>query len=154
MPSTCSRDAASVPHKLARKDARAARECAPVACQQNLIPRLLLPVNDAHLRRYCADCLTRICHEYSVPQDAPVVCHVRECVPALSFSKALALFFLLLNIDTGLKKALMESEQKQQGKCANFFMNLRKHVIPDFMSNDTSDATRFTERCQDAWTVA
>jgi hypothetical protein len=41
----------------------------------------------------------------------PVVCHVRECVAALSFTKALALFFLLLNIDTGLKQALMQSEQ-------------------------------------------
>jgi len=153
MPSTCTRDAASVPHKGAR-NARTARACAPVLCQQQLIPRLLLPVNDAHLRRYCHDSLTRICHEYSVTQDSPVMRGVRESVSVLSFTKALALFFLLLNIDTGLKQALMESELKQQDKCVNFFMNLRKHIVPEFMSNETSDATHFTQRCEDAWTVA
>jgi hypothetical protein len=145
MPSTCSRAVS------ARGGARALK---PAACQQQLIPRLLLPVNHEHLRRYCADCLERICHEYGVSPEVPVVCHVRECVAALSFTKALALFFLLLNIDTGLKQALMQSEQAQERKCANFFMNLRRHVIPEFMSTEACDAIRFAARCEDAWQVA
>ncbi len=148
MPSTCTRNTASA----IRKHALSAR--APVACQQQLIPRLLLRVNDEHLRRYCHDSLTRICHEYSVSPDLPVVRNVRESVSVLSFTGALALFFLLLNIDTDLKQALMQSEQKQQDKCVNFFMNLRKHMVPEFMSNETSDAIHFTQQCEDAWTVA
>ena len=145
MPSTC---AAHAPSALGARAHKA------VACQPQLIPRLLLPVNHEHLRRYCMDSLARICVEYGVSPELPVVCHVRECVPRLSFTNALALFFVLLNIDTGLKQALFEIEPAQQSKCANFFMNLRGHVIPEFISSEACDAIGFAARCEDAWQVA
>ena len=52
----------------------------------------------------CQDSLTRICQEYEVSEDFPVVCQVRESFAELSFTNTLALFFLQLNIDTGLKQ--------------------------------------------------
>jgi hypothetical protein len=126
-----------------------------VACQSQLIPRLLLPVNHAHLRTYCKDSLARVCSEYSISQDMPVVCQLRASIPDMSFTNSLALFFLLLNIDTGLKQGLMHSEARvHQGKCANFFMNLRRHVIPEFLSIEACDAVKFTAQCEDAWRVA
>ncbi len=145
MPSTCTSHAPSAPGARAHK---------AVTCQPQLISRLLLPVNHEHLQRYCTDSLARIGHEYDVSPDLPVVCHLRECVPLLSFTNTLALFFLLLNIDTGLKQALFDIEPAQQSKCANFFMNLRRHVIPEFISSEACDAIRFAARCEDAWQVA
>jgi len=111
-------------------------------------------VNHEHLQRYCADSLTRICEDYGVSPEMPVIRHMRECSPVLSFSSALALFFVLLNIDTRLKEALLKIEPAQERKCVNFFMNLRKHVVPEFISSDTCDASRFAARCEDAWQVA
>ena len=145
MPSTCARAAASGARRSAEADATG---------QQQLITRLLLPVNHEHLKRYCQQSLTRISAEYGLQADAQVLRHLREHIPALSLTNARALFFILLNIDTNLKQTLMDSERSQQGKCANFFMNLRRHVIPEFMSNEHSSAIAFTERCADAWSVA
>jgi hypothetical protein len=103
----------------------------------------------------CQDSLARIFQEYEVSEDFPVVCQVRESVAELSFTNTLALFFLLLNIDTGLKHAVMKSETPMhQGKCANFFVNLRRHVIPKFMSKEACDTIRFAARCEDTWIVA
>jgi hypothetical protein len=145
MPSTCTSHAPSALDTRAHK---------AVACQPQLIPRLLLPVNHEHLQRYCTDSLARVCHEYGVSPDLPVVCHLRQCVSRLSFTNALALFFVLLNIDTGLKEALLSIEPAQQSKYVNFFMNLRRHVIPEFISCEACDAIRFAARCEDAWQVA
>ena len=145
MPSTCTSHAPS---------ALGARAHKAVACQPQLIPQLLLPVNHEHLQRYCTDSLARVCHEYDVSPALPVVCHLRECVPRLSFTNALAFFFVLLNIDTGLKEALLSIEPAQQSKYVNFFMNLRRHVIPEFISSEACDAIRFAAQCEDAWQVA
>jgi|LauGreDrversion4_2_1035121.scaffolds.fasta_scaffold00055_13 hypothetical protein len=148
MPSTCPAHAQSAAAKTAQRAQKT------VACQPQLIPRLLLPVNHEHLRRYCTDSLARICQDYGVSPELSVVCHVRECTPLLSFTNALALFFVLLNIDTGLKQALLQIDPAQERKCVNFFMNLRRHVVPEFISSEACDASRFAARCEDAWQVA
>jgi hypothetical protein len=143
MPNTCAPTQSSV------------AAIAIVACQSQLIPRLLLPVNHEHLRSYCQDSLARICREYSMSQDMPVVCQLRDCIPDMSFTSSLALFFLLLNIDTGLKQGLIQSKARvQQCKCANFFMNLRRNVIPEFLSIEECDTVKCTAQCEDAWRVA
>ena len=148
MPITCSRD------RQISVGARRNTET-QLQCQQQLVSRLLLPVNDPYLRKYCMDSIARICSEYQVSPDVAVMCQVRECVQQLSFTNAVALFFLLLNIDTVLKRAVIDSESKPQaGKCVNFFMNLRRHVIPEFLSSESCDAVRFVSRCKDAWEVA
>jgi hypothetical protein len=129
--------------------ATAAQEHSP------LLSLLLLKVNEQQLRRYCNDSIARICNEYSVSADVAVVCQLREAVHHLSFTHSLALFFLLLNIDTGLKKTILDSESAlTQQKSVNFFMNLRRHVIPEFLSAEACDVRLFVERCQDAWGVA
>ena len=47
------------------------------------------------------------------------------------------MFFLLLNVDTVLKENMFLSESEaQKSKLSNFFMNLRKHIIPDYMASE------------------
>jgi hypothetical protein len=55
-----------------------------------------------------------------VSADFPVVCQVRESVAELSFTNILALSFLLLNIDTGPKHAVMQSETPMQQEVRQF----------------------------------
>lgn len=116
-----------------------------------------MPVNHAHVRKYCVQSLARICHEYDVPAEHCTVCNIREGVQADSFSytKTLALFFLLLNVDSEMKAAVIDSETPtQQGKCVNFFMNLRRHAVPHFMSQEGADVIAFATMCRDMWSVA
>jgi len=126
-----------------------------VPLESQLITRLLIKVNEHNLRTYCKDSIKRICNEYKVRADAPVVCQVQEGMQELSYTHSLALFFLLLNIDTALKQAILDSESlQQQRKCVNFFINLRRHVIPEFLSTEECDVRVFVAQCEDAWNVA
>jgi hypothetical protein len=123
----------------------------------HLIPRILMPVNHVHVKNYCLLSLARICQEYNVPPEHSTVSNIREGIQADGFSyiKSLALFFLLLNVDSEMKRAIIDSETPlQQGKCVNFFMNLRRHAVPHFMSHEGTDVIGFTTRCQDMWSVA
>ena len=116
-----------------------------------------MPVNHAHVKNYCLQSLARICQEYNVPPEHSTVRNIREGVQTDGFSyiKSLALFFLLLNVDSEMKRAIIDSETPmQQGKCTNFFMNLRRHAVPHFMSHEGTDVIAFTSRCQDMWSVA
>ncbi len=147
MPSTCATQT--------NASAAGRPSAALVPLQSQLISRLLMQVNQQHLRTYCKDSIKRICNEYTVRADVPVVCQVQECTHELSHTHSLALFFLLLNIDTTLKKAILDSESlQQQLKHVNFFMNLRRHVIPDFLSTEECDVRMFVAHCEDAWNVA
>ena len=109
-------------------------------CQPQLIERLMLPVNVEPLREHCEQSLSRVCAEYNVATSLAVICELRQSIVQMSFTNCLALFFLLLNIDTDLKHGLMQSEvRSQQGRCANFFQNLRIYMIAEFLSTDASD---------------
>ena len=124
-------------------------------CQSQLIERLMLPVNVEPLREHCEQSLSRVCAEYNVATNLAVICELRQSIVQMSFTNCLALLFLLLNIDTAFKQALMQSEVKsQQGKCVNFFMNLRTHMIPEFLSAEKCDTVTFVTQCEDAWSVA
>lgn len=122
-----------------------------------LIPRILMSVNETHISTFCTQSLTRLCTEYALPEENATI----ECINSLingeqmSRTDALALFFLLLNIDTQLKECMMVSEaEAQRGKLTNFCMNLRKHLVPEFMAVDQCNSSTFVTRCSDAWSVA
>jgi hypothetical protein len=124
---------------------------------QHLIPRILMPLNHTHVKQYCLESLERICLEYHVSMQHNTVCNIRNMVhhESCSYMKAIALFFLLLNVDSQMKKCIIESEsQAQQNKCSNFFMNLRRHIVPQFMSSEATEMLVFTTQCRDMWTAA
>ena len=146
MPTTCHTD-----RKRKSADADPHREHLP-----HLIPRLLMPINKEYLLRLCAQSLQSVCTEYGVPAEHPTVLAITECIARdMSFTDALSVFFVLLNIDTTVKERMMLSEtEPQQQKLANFFMNLRKNLVSAYMSADDHTACRFVTTCTDAWSVA
>lgn len=118
-----------------------------------LIPRIFMSINHKHLEQFCAQSLSSICKQYAIPEYNSTV----QCLRYLIQDKIelLALFFLLLDIDTELKNSMMESDTEQQRrKIGNFSMNLRKHIIPQFLTDDASTPAIFVTRCSDAWSVA
>ncbi len=106
---------------------------------------------------FCSRSLVNVCRDYALAeQNATVLC-MSSIINSeqMSYTDALALFFLLLNIDTHLKESMMLSEtEAQRRKICNFCMNLRKHLVPDFMATDVYDSSVFVTRCRDAWSVA
>ena len=141
MPSTCTTNM-SVSNKI-------------MSVHTNLICRILMPINEHDVRTYCMDSVKRIGNEYFGRAEVPIVRQVQDSVPEMSYTHALALFFLLLNIDTVLKKTIIDNESaQQQQKCVNFFKNLRRHVIPEFMSMEECGVRSFVAKCEHAWSVA
>jgi len=109
-----------------------------------------MSVNETHISTFCTQSLTRLCTEYALAEENATI----ECINSLingeqmSRTDALALFFLLLNIDTQLKECMMVSEaEAQRGKLTNFCMNLRKHLVPEFMAVDQCNSSTFVTRC-------
>jgi hypothetical protein len=118
---------------------------------------MLMSVNHRHVQTFCAQSLRSICQQYRVPYEHPTV----QCIDAvinsnpLSHTDALALFFMLLNIDTQLKESMLLSESAmQQRKLGNFYMNMRKHIVPSFIAADECESAVFVTGCVDAWEVA
>ncbi len=122
-----------------------------------LIPRILHSVNEKHTFSFCAMSIVNICHEYKISEHDTTITYIRELIntSTMPFTDSLALFFLLLNIDTKLKQNMIESESEMEAsKLCNFFMNLRKYIIPEFMANAQLTSSIFVSKCQDAWSVA
>lgn len=118
-----------------------------------LIPRIFMSINHKHLQQFCSESLGSICKQYAIPEHNSTV----QCLRGLIQDEIelLALFFLLFDIDTELKHTMMESDtEPQRRKIGNFSMNLRKHIIPQFLTDDSSTPANFVTRCSDAWSVA
>jgi len=149
MPSTCTKTSKQ---SAAQSEKSIMHEHIP-----HFIPRVLMPLNHPHVKHYCLQSLSRICIEYNLHTEQAPVCNIRSMVNCETFSymKSIALLFLLINIDSHIKKMILDSETPaQQLKCANFFMNLRRHAVPNFMSNEGSEVIKFATQCQDLWSVA
>ena len=146
MPTTCQ---AAKKQKLAHYDG--GREHLP-----HMIPRLLMPCNKKYLQDFCEQSMQNICVQYGIPPENSTVRAVMQCLSEdVSFTDSLCIFFVLLNIDMTTKERMMTSEtDAQKQKLANFFMNLRRHLVSNFMSKSESTACMFVTNCQDAWSVA
>ena len=122
-----------------------------------LITRIFMSINKEHIRTYCKESLARVCKQYCIPLQNSTIEHIHSllCEQRISHTDLLALFFILFNVDTELKNSMMQSDTEQQRrKIGNFSMNMRKHIIPDFLSVDKSTAHTFVTQCSDAWSAA
>jgi hypothetical protein len=122
-----------------------------------LIPRILMSVNYKHVPLFSTKSLVNICKEYAIPENNTTIQCIKSLINSehISHTDSLALFFLLFNIDTKLKESVMLSEtEMQRRKLCNFYMNLHKFLVPEFMAVDMCGACNFVTRCSDAWSVA
>jgi hypothetical protein len=116
-----------------------------------------MSVNYKHVPSFSAKSLVSICKEYAIPEDHTTIQCIKSLILSehMSHTDSLALFFLLLNINTKLKESAMLSEtEMQRRKLCNFYMNLHKHLVPEFMAVDKCSASSFVTRCSDVWSVA
>jgi len=122
-----------------------------------LIPRILMTVNYKHIPAFTSRSLDSICKEYAIPENHATILCIKSLInnKNMSHIDSLALFFLLLNIDTQLKESMMLSDtEMQRRKLSNFYMNLHKHIVPEFMAVDVCNTCTLVTQCSDAWSVA
>jgi len=122
-----------------------------------LVTRILMPVNYKYIPAICERSIKNVCDIYGIQVDHATIQSMKSMVQReqMSSTDFLALFFVLLNIDTNLKASMLQSETDiQKSKLCNFFMNLHKHLVPEFMAVNACNAITFVQRCSDAWSVA
>jgi len=122
-----------------------------------LIPRILMSVNHKHIPSFTVKSVSSICKEYGISDNHKTIVQIKSLTEDrnMPVSNFLGLFFLLLNIDTELKDRMMKSETEvQKRKLGNFFMNLHKHLVPEFLAKDDYNVINFVTKCSDAWSVA
>jgi len=122
-----------------------------------LITRILMSVNYKYIPTICERSIKNVCEVYGIQADHATIQSMQYMLQSKQMSSTdfLALFFVLLNIDTKLKASMLQSETDvQKNKLCNFFMNLHKHLVPEFMAVNACNAITFVQACSDAWSVA
>lgn len=116
-----------------------------------------MSINYKHVKTFCINSLESVCRQYGLSEQNSTVQVVKSLINMdnTSHIELLAIFFLLLNIDTNLKESMMRSDtEQQQRKIENFCMNLRKHIVTGYLSMDKSSTESFVTQCSEAWAVA
>jgi hypothetical protein len=67
----------------------------------------------------------------------------------------LGLFFLVLNVDSNLKEAVLNFESPQNHrKIERFLMDLKTPIVSNFCIDDTISIQKFIDQCWEAYIVA
>jgi len=135
MPITCTKHSVSI-HSLTKENTKENTKERQIPM---LISKILMTVNAKHILPFCASSIHSICREYAISENDSTIQYIVDLINTntLSHTDSLAVFFLLLNVDTVLKENMFLSESEaQKSKLSNFFMNLRKNIIPDYMAQD------------------
>ena len=127
------------------------------ASAQHFFSRLFLPLNTHALPSFCIESLERICAEYKIDNEIPVIKQLKNItsIPNAPRNLLLALFFLLFNIDTRMKTIVLESESNViQKKVCQFALLLRHEITPKFFIDEQQQLYKFVEACEEAYLLA
>lgn len=126
------------------------------------LPRVFERVFDPHsspiLQAFITRALDGIAKDF-FPADSserpPEHDALRQLAAEAPHDTLLALFFLLLNVDTALKEYILMAEDPQRRrKITRFFLDLRQHVVVGFFNNDTMTRSDFVQRCHECYLLA
>ena len=155
MPRTCTSPKTN--QKIMGRDSKKQRRETCELDLKQLIPRVMLPYNEATVRRICAESLVRICEEYSIDANIPTFQKLAEFAadPEQSNNSIVGLFFLCLDIDIRLKESMLNAESDaMKRKLTCFFTNLRSRVIPVFFCEEEMDADELVAQCHETFLLA
>lgn len=123
------------------------------------LPRVLERVFDQHstpiLQAFITRALDGIAKDF-FPAGCPAEHDaVRQLAAQAPHHTLLAIFFLLLNVDTALKEHILMGEDPQRRrKITRFFLDLRQHVVVSFFNNDTMTRSDFVQKCHECYLLA
>lgn len=123
------------------------------------LPRVLERVFDHHstpiLHSFIQRALAGIAADVYDGQPPLELAALRTLAETASVDTLLALFLLLLNVDTALKQYILESEDTiRRRKITRFFLDLRQTFALNFFNNDVLTRAEFVHQCYEAYLLA
>lgn len=119
----------------------------------NVLEKAAHVLNRAWVEGVVSDSLARLEAEFFAEKACPQIARLRALLKSGSHVDLLAVFFLLLNIDHGLKSRVLGVDEGNAKRIARFLIDLRQELVVDFFCSGQS-AGEFVRACNEAWCVS
>jgi len=127
----------------------------PTGKMPNLIQLLFSPYQRSMLTKMILDSMNAIAQVFFQGQITDELASLTKLVQTGSHTEQLAVFFLLLNVDQGLKLKVMELEvEANQKKLERFLLDLRRILVMQFSLDENMTLVHFVEHCEEYWVLA
>ena len=154
MPKTCPRTDATDD-----KDALVTSDPTPDANASMSIPDFLIyihePEYDMLLRELIRSSLTSVVQVFFADEWPEVASDLYRHTYKACKQDCLVLFYLMLNVDAGLKKriTLLDSVQNRR-KLGRFMCDLKHTLVPEFYTSEQQSLSHFVMQCQDTYLIS
>ena len=119
----------------------------------NVLEKAAHVLNRAWVEGVVSDSLARLEAEFFAEKACPQIARLRALLKGGSHVDLSAVFFLLLNIEHGLKARVLEVDAGNAQRIARFLADLRQELVVDFFCSGQS-AGEFVRACNEAWCIA
>ena len=121
---------------------------------QDLLSKIESPLNGEYVRALVRGALDSLRLEFFGGALTPELAQLRERVERAPHAELLAVFFLLLNVDQGLKQAVYDLDvPDNHAKITRFILDLRRQLVTTFFCS-TQTAAEFVQECSETYCIA
>ena len=152
--------AAARAHGAAQRQPAAGHPPPPTSGVSRYIERLILPINKSTLHQVVVESIQAIIKVFYNPQLYPdAVDATAEAnafiatIDNVSHMTLLAVFFLLLNVDSTLKSRIANLEVNKR-KLTRFFFDLNKYAVSKFLDSETMSVADFVFLAEELYILA
>ncbi len=119
----------------------------------NVLEKAAHVLNRAWVEGVVADSLTQLETEFFAIDKCVQIEKLRAHLRSGSHVDLLAVFFLLLNIDHGLKARVLRVDAGNEKRIARFLVDLRQELVVDFFCSGQTPG-EFVRACNEAWCIS
>jgi len=121
----------------------------------NVVERLMSARNQDMLRGMVEFSLDSVKKDFFQDKHTAELDRMRETASSAQHCVLLVIFFLLLNVDAGLKQHLFDLDVPANGpKLCRFVTDLRRVLVLDFFTDDSHSLQDFVDACEEAYVLA
>lgn len=121
---------------------------------QDVISKIESPLNSDYVRALIDRAVDSLRAEFFGGALTPELAQLRARARRATHAELLALFFLLLNVDQGLKQAVYDLDVPQNhAKITRFVRDLRRQLVTTFFCSAQTVA-EFVQECSETYCIA
>jgi len=119
----------------------------------NVLEKAAHVLNRAWVEDAVQESLTRLEAEFFAERACPQIAKIRALLQGASHVDLLTVFFLLLNVDYGLKARVLSVDEGNAKRIARFLIDLRQELVVEFYCSGQSTG-EFVRACNETWCIA